>query len=310
MIVAISGASGLIGATLGRLLEAEGHTVLRLVRRRPAAAGSEVYWKPKVGEIDAASLEGVDAGLHLAGAPIAERWTDERKRLIRDSRVQGTRLFATALAGLRKMPSVLVTASGIGIYGSRRGDEFLTEESSTGGDFLADVSRDWEGAAQPASDAGLRVVHSRTGPVLSPEGGMLGKMLLPFRLGAGGRIGSGRQWVSWVGLDDVVHAMSFMIATAGLRGPVNLVAPNPVTNAEFTNALGRVLGRPTIATVPEFAIKLAFGEMGENTILASQRVMPQRLLGAGYRFRHPHIEEALRFELARDRPPEGPPAQA
>ena len=305
MIVAISGASGLIGTTLGRLLEAEGHTVLRLVRRRPAAAGSEVYWKPKAGEIDAASLEGVDAAVHLAGAPIAERWTDERKRAIRDSRVQGTRLFATALAGLRKKPSVLVTASGIGIYGSRRGDEMLTEDSSTGGDFLADVSRDWEGAAQPASDAGLRVVHSRTGPVLSPEGGMLGKMLLPFRMGAGGRIGSGRQWVSWVGLDDVVHAMSFMIATASLRGPVNLVAPNPVTNAEFTNALGRVLGRPTIATVPEFAIKLAFGEMGENTILASQRVMPQRLLGAGYRFRHPHIEEALRFELSRGDPPRG-----
>ena len=297
--VAVSGASGLIGRALGTMLTNEGMTVVPLVRQRSAVTGGSVYWDPASKVIDSASLEGIDAVVHLAGAPIAERWTSAQKRRIRESRVQGTSLLASALAKLRKAPRVMVSGSGIGIYGSRRGDEVLNEESSTGGDFLADVSRDWEAAAVPAATAGIRVVNARTGPVLSPDGGMLGRLLLPFRMGAGGQIGSGRQWLSWIALDDAVHALSFMMRDASLRGPVNLVAPNPVTNAEFTQVLGRVLGRPTVATVPAIAIRLAFGEMGENTILASQRVMPQRLLAAGYQFRHPQLEEALRFELSR-----------
>lgn len=298
--VAISGASGMIGGALAASLASEGLTVLRLVRERSAASGG-VFWDPAGGTIDAASLEGVDAVVHLAGASIAERWTTAQKQRIRDSRVLGTRLLASTLAKLRKLPAVMVSGSAIGIYGSRRGDELLHEGSSTGGDFLADVSREWEAAAEPAAAAGIRVVHSRTGLVLSPTGGVLGKLLLPFRMGAGGRIGSGRQWFSWIALDDAVQAISYMMREMSMRGPVNLVAPNPVTNAEFTEAVGRVLGRPTIATVPAIAIRLALGEMGEHTVLASQRVMPQRLLEAGYRFRHPHVEEALRFELERDR---------
>ena len=297
-VIAISGASGLIGGALAAALGSAGATVLPLVRQR-AAGSSGVFWDPERNAIDAASLEGVAAVVHLAGAPIAERWSAEQKRRIRESRVQGTRLLATALAGLRKPPTVMVSGSAIGIYGSRRGDEVLHEGSSTGGDFLADVSRDWEAAAEPASAAGIRVVHTRTGLVLSPKGGVLAKLLLPFRMGAGGRIGSGSQWFSWIALDDAVEGLSFMIRESTLRGPVNLVAPNPVTNTEFTHAVGKVLGRPTIATVPAIAIRLALGEMGEHTVLASQRVMPQRLLAAGYRFRHPQLEEALRFELGR-----------
>lgn len=298
--VAISGSSGLIGGALATSLAGEGIAVRRLVRRRPSAGG-DIQWDPDRGTIDAQALEGVDAVVHLAGAPIAERWTDAQKKRIRESRVQGTRLLASTIAKLRKQPAVMVSGSAIGIYGSRRGDELLDERSSTGGDFLADVSREWEAAAEPASAAGVRVVYTRTGLVLSPDGGVLGKMLLPFRLGAGGRIGSGRQWFSWIALDDAVQGLSFMMREAALRGPVNLVAPHPVTNAEFTDAVGRVLARPTFATVPAIAIRLALGEMGEHTVLASQRVMPQRLLEAGYRFRHPRIEEALRIELERGR---------
>ena len=297
--VAISGASGMIGRALSASLTREGMTVLPLVRERPRAGGAGVYWDPARGEIDAAALEGVDAVVHLAGAPIAERWTAAHRQRIRDSRVQGTRLLATTLANARTRPAVLVSASGIGIYGARRGDEMLHEASTTGGDFLADVCRDWEAATEPAIAAGIRVVHSRTGPVLSPKGGVLARLLLPFQLGLGGRIGSGRQWFSWIALDDAVGGLSYMLRDTTLRGPVNLVAPNPATNAEFTRALGDVLGRPTIAPVPGAAIRLAFGEMGADTILASQRVMPQRLLEAGYQFRHPQIEEALRFELGR-----------
>ena len=297
--VAISGSSGLVGGALATALAAQGMTVLRLVRDRATAVSGGVYWDPATGAIDSASLEGIDAVVHLAGEPIAERWSSAQKKRIRESRVQGTRLLATTLAALGKPPKVMVSGSAIGIYGSRRGDEVLEEGSSTGGDFLADVSRDWELASEPAAAAGIRVVRTRTGLVLSPKGGVLARLLLPFRMGAGGRIGSGRQWFSWIALDDAVGGLSFMMREASLRGPVNLVAPNPVTNEEFTHAVGRVLGRPTLATVPAFAVKLALGEMGENTVLASQRVMPQRLLAAGYQFRHPQLEEALRFELDR-----------
>lgn len=299
MIVAITGASGLIGSALATRLGAEGHTVMRLVRSRPGAGTREVYWNPATGDVDAPALEGVDAVIHLAGENIAQRWTTANKQRIRDSRVQGTRLIASTLAALRQPPRVLVSGSAIGIYGSRRGDEVLDERSTLGDDFLARVSREWEAAAEPAASAGIRLVHSRMGLVLSPGGGVLGKMLLPFKLGAGGRIGSGAQWFSWITLADAVGALRFIVREQALRGAVNVASPNPVTNAQFTDAVGRVLHRPTFAVVPAIAITLALGEMGEHTVLASQRVTPQRLLDAGYPYGHPHIEEALRFELER-----------
>jgi len=292
--VAVTGSSGLIGSELTRRLEAEGHTVLRLVRRPPRGAG-EVEWNPE-GRTDAAALEGVDAVVNLAGENVGERWTAERKRRIRESRVEGTRRLAEALAGLSARPKVLVNASGVGIYGDR-GDERLDEMSSHGDDFLARVVRDWEAAAEPARDAGVRVVLLRLGVVLSARGGALATMLPPFRLGAGGTMGSGRQWMSWIALDDVVDLILKSLTDEALAGPVNAVAGS-VTNAEFTRTLGRVLGRPTLMTVPTFALKLAFGEMAGGTILISQRVEQRRLMQLGYSFRHPELEGALRAALA------------
>lgn len=292
--VAVTGSSGLIGTELTRRLEAEGHTVLRLVRRPPRGAG-EVEWNPE-GRTDAAALEGVDAVVNLAGENVGERWTAERKRRIRESRVDGTRRLAEALAGLSARPKVLVNASGVGIYGDR-GDERLDEMSSHGDDFLARVVRDWEAAAEPARDAGVRVLLLRLGVVLSARGGALATMLPPFRLGAGGTMGSGRQWMSWIALGDVVDLVMRSLTDEALAGPVNAVAGS-VTNAEFTRTLGRVLGRPTLMTVPTFALKLAFGEMAGSTILISQRVEQRRLMQMGYSFRHPELEGALRAALA------------
>jgi uncharacterized protein (TIGR01777 family) len=268
--------------------------VLRLVRRPPRGAG-EVEWNPE-GRTDAAALEGVDAVVNLAGENVGERWTAERKRRIRESRVDGTRRLAEALAGLSRRPKVLVNASGVGIYGDR-GDERLDEMSSHGDDFLARVVRDWEAAAEPARDAGVRVVLLRLGVVLSARGGALATMLPPFRLGAGGTMGSGRQWMSWISLGDAVDLVMRSLTDEALAGPVNAVAGS-VTNAEFTRTLGRVLGRPTLMTVPAFALKLAFGEMAGSTILISQRVEQRRLMQLGYSFRHPELEGALRAALA------------
>ena len=269
--------------------------VLHVVRRA-ARADNEIAWDPTAGTIEGAKLDGVDAVINLAGANIAQRWTDDAKRAIRDSRVNGTTALCNAVAGLSHKPKVLLSGSAIGIYGAQRGDS-VDESSTLGDDFLAVVAREWEAATAPASAAGIRVVHLRTGIVLSRHGGMLEKLLLPFKLGVGGKLGSGEQWLSWIALADYVEALSFLLNTEGVSGPVNLVAPNPATNAEFTRALGRVLRRPTAFTVPKVAMSLAFGEMADDTIFASQRVRPRRLLEAGFAFALPTLEGALREEL-------------
>lgn len=294
MKIAITGASGFLGPELVRQLHAAGHTVLRVGRPHPGARPPDIAWDAAT-SLDAARLEGVDAVVHLAGASIAQRWTDAAKRAIRDSRVQGTSLLARTLAGLARKPSVLVSMSAVGIYGDR-GDEVLDEDAPAGRGFLADVGKAWEGAADPARAAGIRVVHPRLGVVLHPDGGALARMLPIFSLGAGGKIGSGRQWMSWISRTDTLRALAFLLDTASLAGPVNLVAPAPATNADFTAVLGRVLKRPTIAPVPEFAIRLLYGEMGEATVIEGQRVVPRKLLDAGFAFTHPTLEAALRGE--------------
>jgi uncharacterized protein (TIGR01777 family) len=298
MRIAVSGASGLVGTALTTAVESDGHAVLRLVRGAAASADS-VAWDPERATIDAAKLDGVDAVVHLAGEGIAaKRWSDEQKRRIRDSRVKGTRLVAETLAKLPRKPSALVCASAVGFYGPR-GDEELDESSASGEGFLAEVCRAWEASADPARDAGIRVVHARFGVVLSAKGGALAKMLTPFILGVGGRLGSGRQWMSWIAIDDVVGALRHAVSTPALVGPVNAVAPNPVTNAEFTRALGDALGRPTIFPMPAFAARLAFGEMADELLLTGQRVAPTRLVATGFEFRDPTLSGALRRLLAR-----------
>jgi len=295
--LAITGSTGLIGSAAVRVFEQRGMRVLHLVRRA-ATASNAIAWNPSAGSIDASKLDGVDAVINLAGANIAQRWTDHAKLAIRDSRINGTTALCRALAELPNKPHVLLSGSAIGIYGAQRSDP-VDESSSLGDDFLASVARDWEAATEPASAAGIRVVHLRTGIVLSRSGGMLARLLLPFRLGVGGRLGDGEQWLSWIALADYVEALSFLLTTDSMSGPVNLVAPNPVTNAEFTRALGRVLRRPTVFTVPRVAMSLAFGEMADDTIFADQRVRPRRLLEAGFAFALPTLEAALRAEITR-----------
>jgi len=296
MRISVTGSSGLIGSALVRLLAAEGHEVGRVVRST-APEGAR-RWDPGAGHVDAAAVNGVDAVVHLAGENIAAgRWSAARKARIRASRVEGTRVLAEAVAGADPRPQALLCASAMGFYGDR-GDDRLTEASTSGRGFLAEVSREWEEACAPARDRGVRVVNLRFGIVLSAAGGALAKMLLPFRLGAGGAVGSGRQWWSWVALDDAVGAIRHALVTPGLVGPVNVVAPNPVTNAEFTRTLGRVLARPTLLPVPAFAVRLALGEMADALLLASTRIVPDRLQQTGYAFRHPELEGALRHLLA------------
>ena len=295
--VAVAGASGLLGSALVRRLAADGHTVLRLVRRAPRGA-DEVRWDPAAGQVDAAALEGVDAVVNLAGENVGERWTPARKRAIRESRAGATRLLANTLAGLTNKPRVLVNASAVGIYGDR-GEERLDEASAPGRGFLAEVVRDWEAATEPASGAGIRVVLPRFGVVLSARGGALAKMLTPFRLGAGGTLGSGAQWMPWISIDDAVALMETAIHDERFAGPLNAVA-DAVTNQQFTHALGRALGRPTIVPVPAFALKLAFGEMAAETTLASQRVEPRALTQLGYSFIHPELDDAVRAGIADD----------
>jgi uncharacterized protein (TIGR01777 family) len=297
MKILIGGSHGLVGTALIKSLEAEGHEIFRLVRHAPTSK-TEVEWSPDRYSIALARIEGFDAVVNLAGESIAEgRWTDEKKRRIRESRVKGTKLLGDALANLTVPPKTFVCASAIGYYGNR-GDELLTETSAPGDDFLAKVCADWEEATALATEKGIRVVNARFGVILDTNGGALKKMLPPFRMGVGGRIGSGKQWMSWIALDDVIGGIKFALANESVKGPVNFVSPNPVTNAEFTKTLGKVLSRPTIFPIPAFAIKLMFGEMGEALLLGGQRVAPARLAGGGFEFSYPQLEAALGHMLA------------
>ncbi|HLL77167.1 MAG TPA: TIGR01777 family oxidoreductase [Pyrinomonadaceae bacterium] len=298
MKIVVTGATGLVGSALVPSLLADGHSVVRLVRRQSnAGAGGNVtdaVWQPDRGEIDAGALAGCDAAVHLAGENISEgRWTEEKKRRIIESREKGTRLISETLARLTPLPRVLVSASATGFYGDR-GDEVLTEESTSGRNFVAEVCREWEAATEPARAAGIRTVMLRFGIVLSREGGALQKMMTPIKLGVGGKLGSGRQYYSWITIDDAVAAIRHALVDESVSGPVNAVSPQPVTNAEFTKALGRALGRPTLFAVPAFAARLAFGEMADELLLASARVEPARLKATGFEFKHPTLEGALR----------------
>ena len=297
MNVAVSGASGLIGAALVSSLEAERHRAIRLVRRMPRPGEDAIRWDPSTGALTPPGPSVADAVVHLAGDSIMGlRWTAEKKRRIRESRTTATRLLVQTLTRLANPPAVLVCASGIGYYGSRC-DEVLTEDSRPGTGFLADLAREWEAATATAIARGIRVVNLRLGVVLSARGGALATMLTPFRMGLGGVIGDGAQWMSWIALDDVIGAIRHALTTDALRGPVNTVAPAPVTNADFTRTLGRVLGRPTLIPLPALAARLALGEMADELALVSQRVMPARLLASGFAFRRPTLEDALRAAL-------------
>ena len=296
MNVLISGATGLIGSALVSELEAKGHTVTRLSRSRSGA--NTIRWDPSAGTIDG-DLEGTDAVVHLAGESIAQgRWNPDKKRRILDSRVQGTRLLAERISALATPPGVMVSISAVGYYGDR-GDEVLTEESAPGADFLARVCWEWEAAAEPARRAVSRVVHPRLGIVLTPQGGALGTTLPIFKLGGGGKIGSGNQWWSWVALDDVVGSIVHALTDETVEGPVNVGSPNPMTNAEYTKVLGKVLGRPTVLPLPASAARIMLGEVADALLLASQRMRPARLQATGYAFRYPQLEGALRHLLGR-----------
>ncbi|MHC5003704.1 MAG: TIGR01777 family oxidoreductase [Planctomycetota bacterium] len=294
MRILVSGATGLIGTRLAAALRADGDDVVALSRSGgDGADGTVIRWDPAAGAVDRGALAGFDAVVHLAGEPLAGgRWTAAKKQRIRRSRVEGTRLIAGTLAGLDPPPRTLLCASAVGFYGDR-GDQVVDEASPAGEGFLAEVCQAWEEAAHPARDAGIRVVHLRFGLVLSPEGGALSQMLLPFRLGLGGVIGNGRQYWSWIGLDDAVRAARHALAHDALEGPVNVVTPSAVTCREFVKTMGRVLRRPTFAAMPAFAARLVFGEMADETLLASTRVRPARLAEHGYTFRQAELEPAL-----------------
>lgn len=299
MRILISGSSGLVGTALIPVLTTAGHEVVRLVRSKSSSPSKELLaWDPESGALDAAGLEGLDAVVHLAGESIASgRWTASKKARIRDSRVRGTRALCDALARCIRPPQVFVCASAIGFYGDR-GDEVLSESSPGGRGFLADVCREWEAATDAARSKGIRVVNSRFGVILSPSGGALGKMLGPFKMGMGGVVGSGKQYMSCISIDDCVAAIGHALATASLAGPVNVVGPEPVTNAQFAKTLGRVLGRPTVMPMPAFLARLAFGEMADELLLSSSRVVPQKLLDSGFRFGDRDLETALRHVLS------------
>jgi uncharacterized protein len=306
MRILVTGSTGLVGSELVPFLTGGGHDVVRLVRSLNGSGEAEVLWDPVKGQIDAGQLEGLDAVVHLAGENIAgRRWNDEQKARIRDSRVNGTRLLCETLAELRRPPQTLISASAIGYYGAR-GDQVLTESSKSGDGFLPEVCREWEAATQPATDAGIRVVCLRFGIILTPKGGALSKMVTPFRLGLGGRIGDGRQWMSWIAIDDVVGTIDHALADKNLRGPVNAVAPHPVTNSEFATTLGHVLARPSIVPMPSFMARLALGEMADDLMLASTRVQPRVLFDSGYSYFYGDLESALRHLLGKNPPERGP----
>lgn len=296
--ILVSGVSGPIGAALLPSLKAREYEVTRLFRGTTGGAATgerQISWDPPK-PISPESVSGFDAVIHLAGESIVGRWTEAKKKAIRDSRLLGTRNLAQALAQAKNKPHVFVSSSAIGYYGDR-GDEVLNEESAPGTGFLADVCREWEAATRAASDAGIRTVHIRTGVVLSPKGGALGKMLTPFKIGVGGKVGSGRQWMSWIDVQDMVGAIHHILKTDLVQGPVNMVAPKPVTNAEFTRTLAGVLSRPAIFPMPALAVKLAFGEMGETVLLGSQHVEPARLVASGYPFLFTDLRASLENTL-------------
>jgi len=293
MKIAVTGATGLIGAALCERLRQEGNDVLVISRRKNLSSPFPVvHWNPERGELDTRSLEGVDAVVHLAGETIAERWTREKKERIRTSRVAGTRFLVDGLKRLSKRPSVLIGSSAVGFYGNR-GDEELDEGSPPGTGFLPEICQAWEAEVARASELGMRAVRLRTGIVLSTKGGALAKMLLPFKLGLGGPVGSGSQWMSWIHIDDVVGGYHFALHHSDLSGAANLTAPQPVRNADFTRALGRALGRPAFLPAPGFALKLIFGQMAQDLLLDGQRVLPRRLESAGYKFQHTGVDDAL-----------------
>lgn len=300
MRVAITGSSGLIGGALVEDLRASGHTISRLVRREVSQGGPEplIHWSPERGTIDAAALEGHDAVVHLAGEPIFGLWTANKKQKIRESRLRGTTLLARTIAGLKRPPSVLLSASAIGFYGDRPADEVVTEQSPPGAGFLAEVAQEWEAAAEPAR-AVCRVVHPRMGLVLTRRGGALQVMLPLFRAGLGGKLGSGKQMWSWVTLADVIGAMRHAIDSAAISGPMNVTAPNPVTNEEFTRVLARALNRPALFAVPAFAARLAMREMADEMLLSGVRAVPRKLEESGYAFRHPQLAVGLAEVLSK-----------
>jgi len=292
----MSGASGLIGSAVVPSLERNGYEVTRLVRGTPSAA-AQIAWQP-TRLLDPRVLSGFDAVIHLAGESIVGRWTEAKKKRILESRVGATRTLAEALAQAPERPRVLLCASAVGYYGDR-GDEPLHEGSSWGDQFASQLSRQWEGALQPAADAGIRTVPLRFGAVLSQQGGALGQMLTPFKLGLGGKMGSGRQWMSWIAVQDVIGAIQWILRREGCSGPFNLVAPNPVTNAEFVTTLASVLSRPAFFSLPGFAVRWAFGEMGSEILLGSQRAEPRKLIASGYIFQQPELRPALEAILRR-----------
>jgi uncharacterized protein (TIGR01777 family) len=293
----MSGAHGFVGKALSASLTRDGHEVVRLVRRERVLGQPEVEWHPNQGRIDAKHIEGFDCFVHLAGESIASgRWTDEKKRKIRESRVRGTSLLSETIAGLTHPPKIFVSASAIGYYGDRA-NEVLNERSAPGKGFLSDVCVEWEDATTPAASSGTRCVKTRFGIILDADGGALEKMMTPFKLGVGGRIGDGTQWMSWIALDDVVAGLRFVIDNSAMTGPVNFVAPEPVTNAEFTETMGKVLSKPTILPMPAFVARLALGEMADALLLASTRVEPKQLLDNGFRFQHQNLQSALNHIL-------------
>lgn len=297
--ILVVGGTGLVGQTLCPFLTTGGHTVVTLTRKKTNDDGSEIEWSPNEGKLDASDLEGFDAVIQLAGANLADkRWTPEFKKLIRDSRVVGTRLLAERLTEVTEKPQVLISASATGFYGDR-GDQELHEESPAGEGFLSDVSREWEAAAEPAREAGIRVVHPRIGVVLTPQGGALEKFISPFKFGAGGPMGSGKQFWSWIAIDDLVYGLFEVMMNESYSGPVNLVSPNPSRVNEFTKTLGRVMGRPSMIPAPAFALRLALGEMADALLLASTKVIPSTLQSNGFQFAFPTLEEAFRHLLGK-----------
>ena len=294
MKIAVTGATGLIGTALSERLHKQGNEIIAISRRKNLSSSySVVHWNVERGELDTSALEGIDAVVHLAGETIAERWSARKKALIRSSRVEGTKLLVEGLKSLSKKPSVLVSSSAIGFYGNR-GDEELNESAAPGTGYLPEVCQDWEAEAARADKLGMRVVRMRGGIVLSTKGGALAKMLLPFKLGLGGPVGSGRQWMSWIHIDDVVGGYHFALHQPEFHGVANLNAPRPARNHEFTKALGRAVSRPALLPAPGFALKLVFGEMAQDLLLDGQRVLPRHLEQAGFKFQYPGLDEALR----------------